>query len=452
MVESSAIPFPCGRGLFGRMTPNQRDSDGRTDAHDTIIDAFATRRRFLAGTAAIGTTALAGCTGDGGDGGGDGGSGGGSGGQSMNPDVDVLNYALTLEHLEHQFYKAGLEAFSESQLTGATSGVGAEVNAELVARLETVRAHEKGHVDTITGVVEDLGGEPVGAAEYNFPLDDPAKFLTTASVLENTGVAAYKGAAPAIKSNDLLASALGIHSVEARHASFLNAVTGKSPYPNAFDAPKSPAKVTEAANPFFEADIAGSVGDLSGDGEPTADRKKSDDRSDVDVLNYALTLEHLEHQFYKAGIEKFSDSEIRNADVLSDFDDAVTQSVPKRLKTVRDHEKAHVDVITDTVNKLEGKPVGKADYNFPLDNPTKFIQTARVLENVGVAAYAGAAPSVKANAVFVAAAKIHSVEARHAGFLNELNGKSPYPKAVDQAMTKKEVLEAADPFFESDMS
>jgi rubrerythrin len=433
------------------MTPDQRSSAERTDAHDTIIDAFQSRRRFLAGTATIGAAALAGCTGDGGDGGGDGGDGGG-GGQSTNPDVDVLNYALTLEHLEHQFYKQGLEAFSKQQLQGATEGVGGEVNAKLVGRLETVRAHEKGHVDTITSVVSDLGGEPVGAANYNFPLDDPAKFLATASVLENTGVAAYKGAAPAIKSNDILASALGIHSVEARHASFLNAVTGKSPYPKAFDAPKSPQKVTEAANPFFKADIAGSVGDLSGDGEPTADRKKSDDRSDVDVLNYALTLEHLEHQFYRAGIEKFSDQQLRDADVLSKFDDELKESIPKRLKTVRDHEKAHVDVITDTVNKLDGKPVGKAEYNFPLDNPTKFIQTARVLENVGVAAYAGAAPSVKANAVFVAAAKIHSVEARHAGFLNELNGKSPYPKAVDQAMTKKEVLKAADPFFEQDMS
>jgi rubrerythrin len=441
------------------MTPNQRDADGRTDAHDTIINAMKTRRRFLAGTAAIGATALAGCTGsgsedggDGGSGGGNGGSDGGSGGDSVNPDVDVLNYALTLEHLEHRFYKQGLEAFSQAQLRNAASGVGDEIKGNLPGRLETVRNHEKGHVAAITGVVEDLGGEPVGAAEYKFPLDDPAKFLGTAAVLENTGVAAYKGAAPAIKSNDILASALGIHSVEARHASFLNAVTGKSPYPKGFDAPKAPDQVTEAANPFFKADIAGSVGDLSGDGEPTAARKEDDDRSDVDVLNYALTLEHLEHQFYKAGIETFSDDQLRNAEVLSDFGSAVTESVPKRLKTVRDHEKAHVDVITDTVNKLEGEPVGTAEYNFPLDSPTKFIQTARVLENVGVAAYAGAAPSVTADAVFVAAAKIHSVEARHAGFLNELNGMSPYPDAVDQAMTTQEVLEAADPFFEQDMS
>jgi rubrerythrin len=122
--------------------------------------------------------------------------------------------------------------------------------------------------------------------------------------------------------------------------------------------------------------------------------------------------------------------------------------VPDRLRTVRDHEAAHVDAITATVEDLGGDPNSEAEYTFDYDSPTSLIQTARVLENTGVAAYAGAAPTVENDDVFVAAAKIHSVEARHAGFLNELNGESPYPNAVDQAKSPSEVREEVEPFIQ----
>ena len=441
-----------------------RQTDTATD-YDSIMSALSSRRRFLAGTAAIGSAALAGCSGDGDD-----------GGMATDeptetpmettetpmeetetteepphPDVDVLNYALTLEHLEHAFYREGLNQFSDSQLmnAGPVSNFGREVRSSVPERLQTIRAHEKGHVDTITSVIEDqLGGTAVGEADYTFDLDSAATFIATAQVLENTGVAAYKGAAPAVKTNSLLSAALGIHSVEARHASFLNTINGASPYPNGFDPAKSPAEVKEAANPFFSADITQSETVLDGEGEPTADRKASDDTSDVDVLNYALTLEHLEHAFYRDGLKALSDLQLERADVLSAFGDEVKQSVPMRLKTVRDHEKAHVDAIVQTVEKLGGTPVEEAEYTFEYDSASKFIATAQVLENTGVAAYAGAAPTVSNDEVFGAAAAIHSVEARHAGFLNELNGGSAYPDAVDEAKTMEEVTEAVQPFIQ----
>jgi rubrerythrin len=365
-----------------------------------------------------------------------------------NPDVDVLNYALTLEHLEYAFYRDGLEAFSDAELrnAGPVADTGERVRQELPGRLATIRDHEGGHVDALTAFVERLGGDPVGEADYTFEYDSAATFLETARTLENTGVAAYKGAAPSVVSNDVLGPALGIHSVEARHAAFLNELTGKSPFPDAVDAPLAPGEVTEAANPFFEADIAGSVGSLS-EGEPTVARKAANATDDVAVLNYALTLEHLEYAFYRDGLEAFSDAAIRDADVLSGLGDDLRRTVPDRLRAIRDHEQAHVDSISQTVGDLGGTPVEEAEYTFAYESPTSFLGTAQVLENTGVAAYAGAAPTVSSDAVFGAAAGIHSVEARHAGFLNQLNGGSPYPDAVDAAMTMGEVLEAAGGFI-----
>ena len=442
------------------MTSEDYDAD---DDRERVYRAMASRRKVLASTAAFGAAALAGCAGNGnGDGGGTdtdtdtpmdepSPTDGETDEESMSqPDVDVLNYALTLEHLEYAFYRDGLEEFDDEQLRNAdqVQVYGDKIRGEIPGRIETVRDHEKGHVDQISTVVSDLGGEPVDEEEYTFEYESPEAFIETAMVLENTGVAAYKGAAPAIKNNDILSAALGIHSVEARHASFLNVLNQESPYPDAFDEAQSPEEVTEAANPFFQADIGGSttMDDLEEDAE--YDRKNAGDPGDLGVLNFALTLEHLENAFYRDGLDEFSDDEIQNADVLSEFGDEIQSAVPDRLRTVQEHEKAHVDAITSTVEELGGDPNSEAEYTFEYESPTKFIQTARVLENTGVAAYAGAGPTVENDDVLAAAASIHSVEARHAGFLNELNGMSPYPDAVDEAKSPSEVREDVQPFIE----
>ena len=228
------------------------------DDRERVYRAMASRRKVLASTAAFGAAALAGCAGNGnGDGGGTdtdtdaptdepSPTDGDTGEESMSqPDVDVLNYALTLEHLEHAFYRDGLEEFDDEQLRNAdqVQVYDDRIRGEIPGRIETVRDHEKGHVDQISKVVSDLGGEPVGEAEYTFEYESPETFIETAMVLENTGVAAYKGAAPAIKNNDILSAAFGIHSVEARHAGFLNVLNQTSLYPNAVDEAKSPGEV-----------------------------------------------------------------------------------------------------------------------------------------------------------------------------------------------------------------
>ena len=160
--------------------------------------------------------------------------------------VDVLNYALTLEHLEHAFYRDGLEEFSAEDFNAAGYA------SNVYEWFGIIRDHEMEHVDTITKVINDLGGEPVAEAQYDFGYTDLAGFIGVAQVLENTGVSAYQGAAQfLIDEDELLTAALTIHGVEARHAAYLNGLQGESPFPDAVNPTLTPDEVLAAAGPFI---------------------------------------------------------------------------------------------------------------------------------------------------------------------------------------------------------
>jgi rubrerythrin len=159
-------------------------------------------------------------------------------------DVDVLNYALTLEHLEYAFYRDGVDLFDFG-----TDGFGFAINDQLAA----IRDHEAVHVQTLTAVIGQLGGTPVAEGTYKF--DDAyasdSAFLKTAMALENTGVQAYDGAGQFLRDPALLTAAGTIVAVEARHASYLNLINDKAPFPAAFEKPLTMAQVLKIAGPFL---------------------------------------------------------------------------------------------------------------------------------------------------------------------------------------------------------
>jgi rubrerythrin len=156
-------------------------------------------------------------------------------------DLAIVQYALTLEHLETDFYNAVLDS-------------GVVKNRQLGETAKLIRDAEQAHVDTLMGVVKDLGGTPERPkTTFDAVLEGgEKKVLETAAAVENLGAAAYLGQAPRIQSKEILAAALSIHSVEARHASALNTVVGKSIVPDgAFAKPASMEEVLPQVKPFL---------------------------------------------------------------------------------------------------------------------------------------------------------------------------------------------------------
>ncbi|ATW90002.1 rubrerythrin [Halohasta litchfieldiae] len=181
-------------------------------------------------------------------------------------DVDILNYALTLEYLEAEFYEQALDNIDQDDLLDnkvvkhvggdAVDSYGDEILDYVYEEIETIQEHEEIHAETLESVITDLGGDPVDEPEFDFgeAVEEPMAFIETAAALEDTGVAAYAGAATEIENADLIAPALSIHSVEGRHASFVRVLGGQSGFPNAFDYPLSRADVEELAGQFIVED------------------------------------------------------------------------------------------------------------------------------------------------------------------------------------------------------
>ena len=152
-------------------------------------------------------------------------------------DVDILNFALTLEYLEATFYE---EAMKKAKPSG-----------ELKSLVELLASDEKQHVEALAGTIKKLGGKPVSEPKFNFEYDGTSGFLKLAETFENTGVSAYNGAAPMIKSKEVLGAAGSIVQVEARHAAAIALQNGQEPSPSAFDAPLDEKQVLKAVEPFI---------------------------------------------------------------------------------------------------------------------------------------------------------------------------------------------------------
>jgi hypothetical protein len=97
-----------------------------------------------------------------------------------------------------------------------------------------------------------MGGKAVMAPTVEFPFSDEAAFLELAQTLEDTGVSAYNGAGPAIRSKELLTTAGAIVQVEARHAARIRLARNQPPAPDAFDRSLNERQVLKAVQPFVK--------------------------------------------------------------------------------------------------------------------------------------------------------------------------------------------------------
>jgi hypothetical protein len=148
-------------------------------------------------------------------------------------------------------------------------------------------------------------------------------------------------------------------------------------------------------------------------------------KSDVAILNYALTLEYLEAAFYNAAVEG----------------GALKGDVAKFAKIVAAHENAHVAFLEKALGSAAVKKP-KFDFKGTTTSQAKFMATAQVLEDTGVAAYLGQVGNIKSKQILGAAGSILPVEARHAGWIRELNHVAGAPSAFEGGKTKAQILKA----------
>lgn len=166
--------------------------------------------------------------------------------QTTNIDTVVLQFALTLEHLENVFYKGALQKFSAEDFQKAGYG------ANYYNNLKYIASDEQSHVQFLSSALSAAGATPVAACQYNFPYTDVNSFITLSSVLEGVGTSAYLGGAPLITNKAYLTAAGSILVTEALHTSYQRNAVSEVPFPTPYGTPLDPTSVYTLAAAFIK--------------------------------------------------------------------------------------------------------------------------------------------------------------------------------------------------------
>jgi hypothetical protein len=167
-----------------------------------------------------------------------------------NGTVTAFQFAHVLEQLESKFYSTALQTFQASDFSAA----GFTSPSLVVQQLNSISSDENTHVTALETALTSFGVSPIEGCQFNFgdALTDVNTMAAVARVVENAGVSAYAGALELIGDPALIATAASIMSIEARHQTVLNILSGTgSAIPQPFDIPLNPSEVLAMAGPFI---------------------------------------------------------------------------------------------------------------------------------------------------------------------------------------------------------
>jgi len=165
-------------------------------------------------------------------------------------DILVYQFADVLEQLESAFYSQALSQFQASDFTSA----GFSSGQLAIEQLTVIQADEATHSSVLQAAIQSFGATPITSCQFDFSsaLTDVTTLAATARIVEVVGVSAYLGGAALVSDPVLLTSAASILTVEARHQTILNVLSGiGTAIPNAFDFALTPSEVLALATPFF---------------------------------------------------------------------------------------------------------------------------------------------------------------------------------------------------------
>ncbi|SCU80201.1 LAFA_0B08086g1_1 [Lachancea sp. 'fantastica'] len=160
-------------------------------------------------------------------------------------DVDILQFALTLEHLENAFFKQALSNFTLDDFTAAN------FSSDFYTQLKYITHDEETHVLFLENALKTAGVSPVAACSYSFPVTSPKEFVQLAAILDGVGISAYLGAAPMVTSKQYLTVAGSILATEALHQAASRNAVGEIPMANPFSTPMGANAVYSLASQFI---------------------------------------------------------------------------------------------------------------------------------------------------------------------------------------------------------
>jgi rubrerythrin len=154
-------------------------------------------------------------------------------------DLEILNFALTVEYVTSGLYRDALKTVPDLR----------EETRRVVSEL---RDNEIEHVDALRGTITDAGGKPNDRPRLDFgtSLSSEAAFLKLANTLEDTGVSGYNGATPQFESKDFVAVLGSLAQIEGRHAALIRRLRDKPAAPLPLDKASNQGAVRSAYGPY----------------------------------------------------------------------------------------------------------------------------------------------------------------------------------------------------------